>query len=294
MSNGMERRLLSGIPTLYLMVFFAIPSLMMMLSSFGYPGEYAGLAPLWTRDADGLHPDLTLENYQRLISETAYAGLFLKSIAYAVVTTLLCFLAAYPVALLIARSPVKYRAALVLLVILPFWSNFLIRVYAWMIVLGPQAALNSMLNVLLANLGMEPVAILFSPAAVLLGLVYVHLPFMILPLYANLEKHPPALLDAARDLGANRWQRFWSITWPLSLPGVYAGSALVFIPAFGAFAVPDILGGTDGIMIGNLISQQFLAARDWPFGSALSVALIVLVLAFAAVAARMARTPGHG
>ena len=128
---------------------------------------------------------------------------------------------------------------------------------------------------------------LFTPFAVIVGLVYVHLPFMVLPLYANLEKHDPALLDAAQDLGANAWQRFWRVTFPLSLPGVYAGAALVFIPALGMFAIPDILGGTEGIMIGNVIKQQFLDTRDWPFGSVLSMVLTVMAIGLAGLAAWM-------
>jgi spermidine/putrescine transport system permease protein len=132
---------------------------------------------------------------------------------------------------------------------------------------------------------MEPVSLLFSAFAVLVCLVYVHLPFMVLPLYANLEKHDQTLLDAAQDLGANAWQRFWRITFPLSLPGVYAGSALVFIPAFGIFAIPDILGGPDDSLIGNVIKQQFLETRDWPFGSVLSIVLTVCALGIAGLAA---------
>jgi spermidine/putrescine transport system permease protein len=177
----------------------------------------------------------------------------------------------------------------VLLVILPFWSNFLIRVYAWMIILGPQSVFTGALNHFLGLLGLEPVRLLFTPFAVVVGLVYVHLPFMVLPLYANLEKHDPALLDAAQDLGAGAWQRFMRITFPLSLPGVFAGAALVFIPAFGIFAIPDILGGTSGIMIGNVIKQQFLDTRDWPFGSVLSMVLTVVAVALAGGAAWYAR-----
>ena len=188
----------------------------------------------------------------------------------ALATTLICILLAYPLAWLIARSPKKHQDLMVLLAILPFASNFLIRVYAWMIILGPQAAVARALNGLLAVFGFEPVTLLFSPFAVLVGMVYVHLPFMILPLYTNLEKHDPALLDAAQDLGANAWQRFWRVTWPLSLPGIYSGSALVFIPVLGMFAIPDILGGTRDILIGNLIKEQFLGTRDWPFGATLS------------------------
>jgi spermidine/putrescine transport system permease protein len=196
---------------------------------------------------------------------------------------------AYPLATLIAHSSKKYRDFLLLLVILPFWSNFLIRVYAWMIILGPQSALSRGVNAVLGVFGVEPVTLLFSGFAVIVGLVYVHLPFMVLPLYANLEKHDPALLDAAQDLGANGWQRFWRVTFPLSLPGVFAGAALVFIPALGIFAVSDILGGTGGIMIGNVIKQQLLETRDWPFGSVLSIGLTAAALLVAGLAAWVAR-----
>jgi spermidine/putrescine transport system permease protein len=191
--------------------------------------------------------------------------------------------------MLIARSPKRHRDLLVLLVILPFWSNFLIRVYAWMIILGPQSVFVRVLNAFIGFFGLEPVSLLFTPFAVIVGLVYVHLPFMVLPLYANLEKHDAALLDAAQDLGANAWQRFWRVTFPLSLPGVYAGAALVFIPALGIFAIPDILGGTEGIMIGNVIKQQFLDTRDWPFGSVLSMVLTVMAVVLAALAAWVGR-----
>jgi spermidine/putrescine transport system permease protein len=200
-----------------------------------------------------------------------------------------CLVIAYPLSMLIARSPKKHRDLLVLLVILPFWSNFLIRVYAWMIILGPQSVFVRALNHFIGFFGFEPVSLLFTPFAVIVGLVYVHLPFMVLPLYTNLEKHDPALLDAAQDLGANAWQRFWRVTFPLSLPGVYAGAALVFIPALGIFAIPDILGGTEGIMIGNVIKQQFLDTRDWPFGSVLSMVLTVMAVGMAGIAAWVGR-----
>jgi spermidine/putrescine transport system permease protein len=173
--------------------------------------------------------------------------------------------------------------------VLPFASNFLIRIYAWMIILGPQQGFSLLVNKVLTLLGFEPAHLLFSPFAVIVGMVYVHLPFMVLPLYTNLERHDPAWLDAAQDLGANAWQRFWKVTWPLSLPGVYAGSALVFIPVLGMFAIPDILGGTGDILIGNLIKEQFLGTRDWPFGSMLSIVLTLLLLAVAALATRLSR-----
>jgi spermidine/putrescine transport system permease protein len=289
MTKRWYKWLIGGPPLLYLLVFFAIPALIMVVASLRYPGDYGGLAPLVSVDAEGRHVDLTLENYHRFFSDFLYTALFLKSLWYALLTTAVCLLISYPLALLIARSPKRHRDWLLLLVILPFWSNFLIRVYAWIILLGPQSVFLGAFNRFLGWFGLEPVNILYTAAAVVIGLVYVHLPFMVLPLYANLEKHDPALLDAAQDLGANARQRFWRVTFPLSLPGVYAGSALVFIPAFGIFAIPDILGGTSGSMIGNVIKQQFLDSRDWPFGSVLSIVLTVLAIALAGVAAWFAR-----
>jgi spermidine/putrescine transport system permease protein len=284
-SERLTKWLLVTPPLLYLLLLFAVPALIMVLASFRAPGEFGGLAPLL--DENG-KLDLTLESYMRFFSDSLYAQIFLKSFWYAAATTLLCLVLAYPLAMLIARSPAQHRNLLLLLVILPFWSNFLIRIYAWMIILGPQAAFARAVNWVLVSMGFEPVSLLFSSFAVLVCLVYVHLPFMVLPLYANLEKHDQALLDAAQDLGANAWQRFWRITFPLSLPGVYAGSALVFIPALGIFAIPDILGGPDDSLIGNVIKQQFLETRDWPFGSVLSIVLTVAALALAGFAAWIA------
>jgi spermidine/putrescine transport system permease protein len=284
--KSMARWLISAPPLLYLVIFFVLPCLIMVLASFRSPGDYGGLAPL--HDADG-KLDLSFDNYTRFFDDFIYARVFLKSLLYALTTTVVCLVMAYPLATLIAHSSKKYRDLLLLLVILPFWSNFLIRVYAWMIILGPQSALSRTVNSLLGLFGVEPVTLLFSGFAVIVGLVYVHLPFMVLPLYANLEKHDPALLDAAQDLGANAWQRFWRVTFPLSLPGVFAGAALVFIPALGIFAVSDILGGTGGIMIGNVIKQQLLETRDWPFGSVLSIGLTAAALLVAGLAAWVAR-----
>lgn len=300
MHDRLGKWLLSWPPLVYLLVFFLIPSLIMMFAAFRYPGDYGGLMPLTSEDpATGklvvditlatLGDYLTLESFARLVDEPLYIELFIKSLWYATLTTLICIAMGYPLAWLIARSPKKFRDLLLLLVILPFWSNFLIRIYAWMILLGPQSALTKMVNLVVTAFGHEPVSLLFTPFAVIVCLVYVHLPFMVLPLYANLEKHDLALLDAAQDLGATAWQRFWKITWPLSLPGVYAGAALVFIPALGMFAVPDIIGGTEGIMIGNLIKQQFLETRDWPFGAVLSIMLTGGVLLMAGLAAAVGR-----
>ncbi len=279
LSNRLIKWLISGPPLVFLLIFFVAPSLIMIVTSFRLPGEFGGLVPLtFFSERTGIDSGLTLETYQFFLSDWIYLEIFLKSFFIATLTTITCIAMAYPLALLIANSPRKFRNLMIMLVVLPFASNFLIRVYAWMIILGPESTLSQVVNTILGVLGLEPVTLLFSPFAVLIGMVYVHLPFMILPLYTNLEKHDPILLDAAQDLGANRWQQFWCITWPLSLPGIFSGSALVFIPVLGMFAIPDILGGTGDIMIGNLIKDQFLGTRDWPFGSTLSIMLTIAVL----------------
>lgn len=284
--------LVSGPPFLFLLLFFVLPSIIMVLASFRYPGEFGGLAPLFASDP-GVLQGLTLETYKFFFSDPIYGWIFVKSFLMATATTLICLAMSYPLALLIARSPKKNRDLMVLLVILPFASNFLIRVYAWMIVLGPQSALSQLVNGILQWFAIQPVHLLFSPFAVLVAMVYVHLPFMVLPLYTNLEKHDPSLLDAAQDLGANAWQRFCRVTFPLSLPGIFSGSALVFIPVLGMFAIPDILGGTGDMLIGNLIKDQFLGTRDWPFGSTLSIMLTIAVLLIAWLAAKLGGRGGH-
>nr|WP_314899808.1 ABC transporter permease [uncultured Deefgea sp.] len=299
-NKSLGRWILSGPPLLYLLVFFAIPTLIMAAAAFRYPGDYGGLLPLidinretgrneLLLNAQNGQDFLTFENFSRFFEDSIYLELFIKSFWYAGITTLACLVMAYPLAWLIARSPKKYRDVMILLVILPFWSNFLIRVYAWMIILGPQGYFVMTINQALSWVGIAPIQLMYTHFSVIVVLVYVHLPFMVLPLYANLEKHDTALLDAAQDLGASGWQRFWKITWPLSLPGVWAGAALVFIPALGMFAVPDLLGGTDGMMIGNLIKQQFLDSRDWPFGSVLSIMLTLAVLLMAGLAMLVGR-----
>ena len=260
--------LVGGPPFLFLVVFFLLPALIMLVASFRYPGDFGGLAPL-VASQPGEEAGLTAESYTVFLGDWVYAEIFAKSFGVAALTTLVCLVMAYPVALLIARSPKRNRDLMVLLVVLPFASNFLVRVYAWMIILGPFE-------------------LLFSRFAVIVGMVYVHLPFMILPLYTNLEKHDPALLDAAQDLGANAWRRFWRVTFPLSLPGVFSGAALVFIPVLGMFAIPEILGGKDDWIVGNMIKESFLGTRDWPFGSMLSLMLTLAVLAVAGGASWLA------
>lgn len=273
-ANRAEERvkwLVSLPPTVFLVAFFLLPALIVVAAGFREPGEFGGLAPLV---ADG-RSTLNLEAYGFLFGDVIYLEIFARSFLVALATTLLCILLAYPLAWLIARSPARRRDLLVLLVVLPFASNFLVRIYAWIMLLGPAG-------------------LLYTPLAVILGMVYVHLPFMILPLYTNLEKHDPALLEAAQDLGAGAWTRFWRVTWPLSLPGVFSGAVLVFIPVLGMFAVPELLGGTGDILIGNLIKEQFLDNRDWPLGATLSLALTAAVLAVAGVSARVTRTRGAG
>jgi spermidine/putrescine transport system permease protein len=268
-SNRALRWLVGGPPFLFLVVFFLLPALIMLVASFRYPGEFGGLAPL-IASRPGEESGLTAESYGVFFGDWVYAEIFAKSFGVAALTTFICLAMAYPLALLIARSPKKNRDLMVLLVVLPFASNFLVRVYAWMIILGPFD-------------------LLFSRFAVIVGMVYVHLPFMILPLYTNLEKHDPALLDAAQDLGANAWRRFWRVTFPLSLPGVFSGSALVFIPVLGMFAIPEILGGKDDWIVGNMIKESFLGTRDWPFGSMLSLMLTLAVLVVAGSTSWLAR-----
>ena len=251
-------------PSLYLLGFFLLPALIVVAASFREPGEFGGLAPL--AGAGGL----TLESYRFFFGDTIYLEIFARSFFIALLTTLICIAMAYPLAWLIARSRKRRRDLLVLLVILPFASNLLIRIYAWILLLGP-------LN------------LLYTPLAVIAGMVYVHLPFMVLPLYVNLETHDLALLEAAQDLGAGAWTRFWRVTFPLSMPGIFAGSALVFVPVLGMFAIPELLGGTSDLLIANLIKEQFLDNRDWPFGATLSLLLTAAVLAVAGLATLAAR-----
>ncbi|BAD39455.1 spermidine/putrescine ABC transporter permease protein [Symbiobacterium thermophilum IAM 14863] len=231
----------------------------------------------------------TLAHYSRLL-DPLYLRIFVRSVVQAALATLLSLLLGYPLAYYIARSPMRRRGRLLLLVVIPFWTNFLVRTYALMVLMRAQGVINS----LLMAIGVidDPLPLLYNEAAVQVGLVYTLLPLLVLPLYANLEKLDERLLAAAQDLGANPWTAFWSVTWPLSRPGVLVGGMMVFISAFGMYLVPDLMGGARSIMIGNLIQNQFLQARNWPFGAAVALALTAVVLVVALLVQRAGRIDG--
>lgn len=250
--------------TLWLLVFFALPVAIMAGYSVMERGLYGGV-----------EAGFSLESYARFF-DPLYLRILARTVWLAALTTLLSAAIGYPVAYAIAGAG-RWKHALLFLVVLPFWTSFLVRTYAIMFLLRDTGLVNSALLAL--GVIDEPLTLLYTPGAVLAGLVYGYLPFMVLPLYASLEKLDPALLEAAESLGARPVARFLRVTLPLSLPGLVAGSLLVFIPALGAFLTPDLLGGARQVMIGNLIQQQFAAARDWPFGSAASFVLMTLVLA---------------
>jgi spermidine/putrescine transport system permease protein len=250
--------------TIWLTLFFILPLLIVLIYSFLERGTYGGVAL-----------EFTFRNYQRLLSPL-YLNIFLRSVGLAAFTTITCLFIGYPLAFFVATRPPRWRNLLLFLVIIPFWTNFLVRTYAWIIILRAEGVINTLLQTL--NLIDQPLDLLFTPLAVIIGLVYGYLPFMILPLYATLERFNFSLIEAAHDLGANDFRTFIRVIFPLTLKGIIAGSILVFIPALGAFITPDILGGAKTLMVGNLIQNQFLQARNWPFGSALSMILMLLVI----------------
>lgn len=223
----------------------------------------------------GVELPYTVENHRRLL-DPIYLGILLRSFLMAGAATLTCLLLGFPLALFIARSG-KRQSLYLHLVIVPFWTSFLVRTYAWMFLLRDTG----LVNTVLLTLGFirEPLPLLYNPFAVLVGLVYGYLPFMVLPLYATLAKIEQSLLEAAADLGARPWQSLWRVIVPLAVPGIRAGAVLVFIPCLGAYLTPDLLGGSKTIMIGNVIQNQFTSARDWPFGSAVSLAVMAVVMA---------------
>lgn len=263
--------LLSG-SLVWLVGFFLLPLAYLLAVSFAQRSPYGAIQ--WT---------LGLGNYARAF-QPLYLEVYWRSFWMALLTTLLCVLLGYPVAYALAlRVSARWRSVLLMLVVIPFWTSFLIRTYAWMVILRTEGVINNLLMCL--HLISEPLRLLYTPLAVFIGLVYGELPFMILPLYAVLQKLDVSLLEAAEDLGASRWRAFLGVTLPLSAPGLVAGSVLVFIASIGAFITPDLLGGARTMMAGNLIQNQFAVVRDQPFGSAVAFLLtsIVLVLLLASL-----------
>lgn len=248
---------------IWLVIFAVIPNGLVFFTSLLQQG-----------DNELVRLQLTFDNYLGLF-DAIYLKIFIHSLLLAGTCTLICLIIGYPFAYILARAKQRYKGILLFLVIIPFWTSSLIRTYAIVAILKTKGILNS----LLLSLGLisQPLHILYTSSAVMIGLVYSLLPFMILPLYANIEKLDISLIDAARDLGANKYRVFVKVIIPLTLPGIIAGSMLVFLPAMSMFYIPDILGGAKSVLVGNLIQNQFLTARNWPLGSAVSVALTGLM-----------------
>ena len=267
------------LPYFWLLLFFLAPFLIILKISVADPviaqPPFTALLEWGAEGFRGIRA--TLENYVFLFQDGYYGIIYLSSLKMAAIGTLLCLLLGYPMAYFIARQPPARRNILLLAVILPFWISFLLRVYAWIGLLNNRGVINELL--IWAGVIDQPIQMLYNDFAVYLGIVYSYLPFMILPLYANLERHDHDLLDAAADLGARRWQGFLDVTLPLSVPGIVGGCLLVFIPAVGEFTIPALLGGADTLMIGRVLWDEFFISRDWPVASAVSVVLLLLLLA---------------
>jgi len=251
---------------IYLFIFIVLPLLLVAGLSFLSRGTYGQVE---------FRFDIT--NYTRLF-DPLYGKILLFSLGVGLGTTVICLVVGYPLAYFLAHAPTKQRSLLLFLILLPFWTNFIIRIFAWMIILRSGGVLDSLLQWL--HITQAPLNLLYSPTAVMIGMVYEYLPFVVLPLYTSLEKIENSLLEAASDLGAPPWKAFLRVTLPLSVPGMIAGTILTFIPSMGMFVVPDILGGAKTILIGYVIRNQFLTARDWPFGSAASMILMLLTMIF--------------
>jgi len=273
------RTLVIAIPMLWLLVFFLAPFFVLGRISLAEAIiARPPYTPMFERGPDGsLEIIASLENYRFLLTDALYRNAYLSSIRIAAVSTIFALLIGYPMAYFIARAPEPRRSLLLLLVILPFWTSFLLRVYAWMGFLRTNGVINNMLM----GMGVidQPLVMMQTDFAVYIGIVYTYLPFMILPLYANLTKLDGALLEAASDLGASPVVTFFTVTLPLSLPGIVAGSMLVFIPAIGEYVIPALLGGPDTLMIGRVLWDEFFGSRDWPVASAVAIVMLVLVVA---------------
>jgi putrescine transport system permease protein len=270
------------VPYLWLVFFFLVPFLIVLKISLSHDviaqPPYAPVLDLslgWQGLKD-FFSQLDFSNYKLLVGDTIYLESYLQSLQIAALSTLLLLLTGYPIAYAMARAPERLRALLVMAVILPFWTSSLIRTYAWMGILSREGFLSQIL--LYFGLIDRPVEILYTNTAVYIGIVYSYLPFMVLPLYAALEKTDHALLEAASDLGAPPFRAFWCVTFPLSLPGVIAGSLLCFIPAVGEFVIPDLMGGSETLMIGKTLWTEFSANRSWAVSSAAAIVLLILLV----------------
>lgn len=267
-------KLLLSLPALaWLVVFAVVPLGFMLVMSF------------WSTSIMGISFEFTLRNYERLADSWLYAGLLWKTVRIALITTLITLVLSYPLAVFLARLQGVRRASLIILLFLPFWTSYVVRTFAWLPILGR----NGLINQALIGLGVidQPLDwLLYREWVVWMGLVYVYMLFMTLPIFLSIDRIDRALYDAAADLGASRWDMFRRITWPLSLPGVISGSIMCALLALGAFITPALLGGTSGIMIGNVIAAQFINDMNWAFGSALGIALTAVVLLLIAIANR--------
>jgi putrescine transport system permease protein len=282
MERPLTRRLSAGlvpaVPYLWLGVLFLVPFLIVLKISLSDPAvAQPPYKPVfeWS-DIAGFLGGLDLENFALLTEDDLYFRATLSSVRIAAVSTLLLLLVGFPIAYGMARAPERYRALLVAAIILPFWTSFLIRIYAWVAILKPEGLLTQAL--MAVGLISEPLDILNTETAVYIGIVYAYLPFMVLPLYATLEKMDDTLLEAALDLGSTPWRSFWTITVPLAMPGIIAGSLLCFIPAVGEFVIPDLLGGSETLMIGRQLWSEFFSNRDWPLASAVAILLLIVLV----------------
>ena len=276
--RNLGRRLVVAVPMVWLLLFFMVPFILVFGISFSQAQlSIPPFAPLWEWvDHRVLALRVHLANYHFLATDALYISSYLYSLKVAAISTVFCLLLGYPMAYGIARAAPTARSLLLMLIILPFWTSFLLRVYAWIGLLKN----NGVINNVLMSLGVihQPIVMMQTDFAVYIGIVYSYLPFMILPLYANLEKHDRTLLEAAADLGARPWKSFLRITLPLSMPGIIAGALLVFIPAVGEYVIPSLLGRSDQLMIGRVLSDEFFENRDWPVASAVAIAMLLLLV----------------
>ena len=269
------RNAVISVPMLFLLLVFLLPFLVVFKISLSEMDAVFFKEILNWRD-DVVVLTLKYGNYISLVQDSLYFNAYLSSLQIAAITTLICLFLAYPFAYFMARSPANRRPALLMLVMLPFWTSFLLRVYAWKMLLADAGVFNNAAMAL--GLVAEPIKMMNTPFSLVLGMVYTYVPFMILPLYANLVKMDLRLLEAALDLGATPWQAFWRITVPLSKSGIIAGSMLVFIPCVGEFVIPDLLGGPETLMIGHVLWDEFFSNNDWPMAASVAVVMVGLII----------------